>query len=810
MLAKTFKEIYMQTNKLFHNSFYLLLAFLLLAGVSCKKRDVSELEAPTFPVRAEVFIDDFTPDLTYDAFGGSDVKAFDIDRKETYNGTAASMRFAVPDENSPQGAYAGGTFKSRSGRDLSGFNALTFYIKASQAVNIGVVGFGNDLGENKYVASKFGLAVNSNWKKVILPIPDASKLKGERGMFYFSSGAVNGKGYTVWIDEVKFENLSTLGTINGVILNGADRVVTNAENGDKLTVDGLFATANLPNGVNETVSAAVSYFNFASSATSVATVDAAGVVSVLSGGTTNVTATLGGKAATGSYSITSIGPPVLPTTAAPTPPARNAADVISMYSNAYTNVPIGTWNTGWQFSTAQTNFIKIGTNDVIRYRTLNFVGIEFTNPTINASGMSFFHMDIWTPDATTLPNVFRIKIVDFGANNVFGGGDDKEGEISVQRPQLVSNNWVSLEIPMSAFVTAGLTTRGNLAQMILSGTVPNVFVDNVYFWTPPTTPTVAAPTPTRPQANVLSVYSDAYTNIAGTDFNPNWGQSGFGTASQVAIAGNNTRAYPNFNYQGIQLGSNQDLTSYQYLHLDYYTANATTLNVFLISPGPQEKPFSLTVPTAGGWNSVDIPLSEFTPTVALNNVIQFKFDGGNGSQTIYLDNIYFWRIPPVPPVAAPTPTYPAADVISIYSNAYTNVGGTDFNPNWGQSGFGTATEVSIGGNNARFYPNFNYQGIQIGSNQNLTGYQFLHVDYYSANASTLNIFLICPPGSPGGQSPWEKSFSLTVPTAAGWNSIDIPLSHFTPIVALNNVFQFKFDGGTGSQSFYLDNILFRK
>lgn len=800
----------MKTNQSFKNIIYILLAVIVLAAAGCKKRDVSELEAPTFPNRAEVFIDDFTGDLAYAAFGGSDVRAFSIERKETYNGSAAAMRFDVPEVNSPQGAYAGGAFTSKSGRDLSGYNALTFYIKASIPATIGVVGFGNDLGENKYSVSKNGLSVNSNWKKVILPIPDASKLIGEKGMFYFSAGAENGKGYTVWIDEVKFENLSTLGPVNGIILSGADRVVTNAENGDKFNIDGLFATANLPNGVNETVSASVNYFNFTSSATSIATVDAAGVISVISGGTTTVTAKLGGKTATGSYRITSIGPAILPATAAPAPPARNAADVISMYSNAYTNVNVNTWNTGWQFSTAQTNFIKIAGDDVIRYRTLNFVGIEFTSPTINASGMSIFHIDIWTPDATALPNNFKIKLVDFGANNVFGGGDDKEGEITIQRPQLVSNNWVTIDIPMSAFVTAGLTTRGNLAQMIFSGTVPNVFVDNVYFWRPPTTPTVAAPTPTRPQANVLSIYSDAYTNVAGTDFNPNWGQSGFGSAAQVAIAGNNTRAYPNFNYQGIQIGSNQDVSGYQFLHVDYYSANATTLNVFLISPGPQEKPYSLTVPTTSGWNSVDIPLSHFSPPVALNNVFQFKFDGGNGSQIVYLDNIYFWKIPPVPPVAAPTPTYPAVDVISIYSDAYTNVAGTDYNPNWGQSGFGSATQTTIGGNNTRVYPNFNYQGIQFGSNQNLTGYQFLHIDYYSANATTLNVFLICPPGSPGGQAPWEKPVALAVPTASGWNSIDIPLSSFTPQVALNNAFQLKFDGGNGSQTIYLDNILFRK
>ena len=78
------------------------------------------------------------------------------------------------------------------------------------------------------------------------------------------------------------------------------------------------------------------------------------------------------------------------------------------------------------------------------------------------------------------------------------------------------------------------------------------------------------------------------------------------------------------------------------------------LNVYLICPPdrraeqlPWEKRFSLPYPLLLGWNSIDIPLSQFTPQVALKNVFQFKFDGGGGSD-IFLDNIYFWRIPPVP------------------------------------------------------------------------------------------------------------------------------------------------------------------
>ena len=147
-------------------------------------------------------------------------------------------------------------------------------------------------------------------------------------------------------------------------------------------------------------------------------------------------------------------------------------------------------------------------------------------------------------------------------------------------------------------------------------------------------PAVAAPTPTIPAADVMSVFSDVYPGVAGTDFNPNWGQAT--VVTQPLIQGDTTLLYTGLNYQGIQLGSNIDVSGMTYLHVDFWTDNSTALNVFLISPGPVETPFALTVPTAGWW-SVDIPLSAFAP-VDLTDVFQFKFDG-NGD--IYLDNIYF-------------------------------------------------------------------------------------------------------------------------------------------------------------------------
>lgn len=187
---------------------YALIGLVILLG--CERRKLEDLQPLSFPAIAEVFIDDFTGDLAYSAFGGSNVTAFQVDNQVTYNGTRQSMRFDVPDANSPNGSYAGGVFFSKTGRDLSGYNALTFYIKASQGATIGEIGLGNDLGANKFLVTMSNLPVNTSWKKVIIPIPDASKLKAEKGLLYYATGPENNKGYSFWIDEVRFEKLGDI------------------------------------------------------------------------------------------------------------------------------------------------------------------------------------------------------------------------------------------------------------------------------------------------------------------------------------------------------------------------------------------------------------------------------------------------------------------------------------------------------------------------------------------------------------------------------------------------------------------------
>jgi hypothetical protein len=161
-----------------------------------------------------------------------------------------------------------------------------------------------------------------------------------------------------------------------------------------------------------------------------------------------------------------------PTVAAPAP-TKLAKDVISLFSNAYTNVTVDTWRTGW--SAATLTDIKIGSDDIKKYTALDFVGVEMVAKQINITTMDSFEFDVWTPNSTTL----KFKLVDFGADGAFGGGDDKEHE-TIVTPTLNGWNHVSAAI---AGMT-GLTTKSNIAQLVFASVPAGtsiIYVDNVLF-----------------------------------------------------------------------------------------------------------------------------------------------------------------------------------------------------------------------------------------------------------------------------------------------------------------------------------------
>lgn len=296
-------------------------------------------------------------------------------------------------------------------------------------------------------------------------------------MFWYAEGPEDGDGYTFWVDELKFENLGTVAQPRPAIFNGEDEA-TQTFIGSSLSVTGLTQTFNLANGSNETVSAAPAYFTFTSSNEAVATVDVNGAISIVGTGTAQITAILGSVKAAGSLTLESLGA-FSPATA----PTRDAANVISVFSNAYTNVPVDFYN-GF-FAPFQTTLgganITINGDDIIQYTDLNFVATEFKNPTVDASAMTHLHVDLQISEAIDGGDFISIELGDFGPDGAFGGGNDASGRYTISSGDLVSNQWISLDIPLADF---GLSSTSNMAQIffISDATISTILVDNMYFY----------------------------------------------------------------------------------------------------------------------------------------------------------------------------------------------------------------------------------------------------------------------------------------------------------------------------------------
>jgi hypothetical protein len=496
----------------------------------------------------------------------------------------------------------------------------------------------------------------------------------------------------------------------------------------KITGDSDFA-------ITAPISTSPGAFTYSSSNTSVATIVGGNSIHIVGIGTTTITAT---QAASGNYlsgTITAsfvVTAPIAqaPTTAAPTPPTRNAWDVVSLYSGAYSNATLNELPTGWSQLTDPFEVVNIAGNSTWKFKG-EFLGIVTNYDTgVNLSQMTTMHIDYWTPDT----NRIDLKLV----NTVLGGE-----AFTALEPTTVTGTWRSIDVPLTNY---GSLNKSNITQILIDPAgVSKIYIDNLYFYraatslpaptlsgfalapkvvgdasftlTAPTSnstgaftytssntavatisgntvtivgagsttitatqaaagsygegvittnfivsfppPATAAPTPTVPADRVLSLYSNAYSNVSGTDWYPNWGQST--QVSNVLVAGNDTKKYESLNYQGVQLANPVDVSSMTSLHIDMWTPNCTTFEVFLVNqalPAGQvgfsgEQSVSVS-PTQSGWNSFDIPLSSYS-SLELNHIQQLKLVATPfGTTTAYLDNIYFTR--PTPNVVAPTVT----------------------------------------------------------------------------------------------------------------------------------------------------------
>ncbi len=153
-----------------------------------------------------------------------------------------------------------------------------------------------------------------------------------------------------------------------------------------------------------------------------------------------------------------------------------------------------------------------------------------------------------------------------------------------------------------------------------------------------------APTPTHAAADVKSIYSNAYT--AATTY----GYGGWGQSTQVAtetVEEDNILHLTNYNYLGFEYTTQQDLSDMEYLHIDILPMQAMNFGItpIIVNKGSgsgTENSQSVGTLNVKEWNSIDIPLSQFNMDFTQLSH-QLKFDKGTGSESVYVDNIYFWK-----------------------------------------------------------------------------------------------------------------------------------------------------------------------
>ena len=151
----------------------------------------------------------------------------------------------------------------------------------------------------------------------------------------------------------------------------------------------------------------------------------------------------------------------------------------------------------------------------------------------------------------------------------------------------------------------------------------------------------AAPTPTFVTAKVMSLFSDAYTNVTGANFDPGWGG---GPISDALLGGNTAKKYDTFSYKGVQLASAVNASTMTKLHIDIYPTTETSVKVSPINTSKagvlKQNDTSVGTLIPNQWNSFNIALAAIG--VDMSAMDQFIFSGGTGG-TFYMDNLYLFN-----------------------------------------------------------------------------------------------------------------------------------------------------------------------
>jgi hypothetical protein len=454
----------------------LVIFSILVIFAGCSDHDPTGLPVARGLIDPVVFDDAYGDGIYFQAFAQTHITAVETDSVFAYGGSAAdgarSLKFNIPPNGSSLGAYTGGVLTPSQGRDLADFNALTFYARSNVNITLDVAGFGNDnTGNSLYSGGRGGVSLNPNWTFVVVPLPDSSKLLSERGLLTFAESREPqySNGYDIWLDEIRYAKLDNI-TNPRPSMPASDKQYfvgsTVGLNGTKTTFD--------VDGADVDVDHMPNYFAFESSNGAVASVTGGEVV-VTGVGNATISAVSGDLPVEGAIVVTSFEAPAEPAAI----PSRPADSVVSLYSSAYNDVPVDYWNGYWGGTTTEDGLYYIGDHETRMYSALNWVGIEFKNPLVDASDMTHFHLDVYAPFGTN----FKVKFVSFNEAGQFATSQELTFDAE-STPSFAPGGWVSLDIPLEGitFYPAFESPWSRIGQLVFAtADAKLILVDNIYW-----------------------------------------------------------------------------------------------------------------------------------------------------------------------------------------------------------------------------------------------------------------------------------------------------------------------------------------
>ncbi len=209
------------------------------------------------------------------------------------------------------------------------------------------------------------------------------------------------------------------------------------------------------------------------------------------------------------------------------------------------------------------------------------------------------------------PTQLRLTLVDHGADGVYSGDDadgpvgwmeaagkalkgivtveaidDVEGEASVRPPTLFTGGWASVDVPLGDF--EGLSSREHLARILISGDLTEVYVDNVFLYRSDDTtragpsgrdadggdaPTTAAPAPTAPPEDVISLFSGAYDDVPVRTWSADRDEA---AVADAEAGGDEVKHYTDLRVATIDFGGTPvDASAMTHIHMDLWTPEET-------------------------------------------------------------------------------------------------------------------------------------------------------------------------------------------------------------------------------------------